>query len=51
MADPNLSTFIWSDADLLRRDYKQSEYRLVAPLQPHHIELHLFAASDSLFQS
>src|SRR6201984_1044198 len=24
--DPNLSTFIWSVADLLRGDYKQSEY-------------------------
>lgn len=26
MADPNLSSFIWSVADLLRGDYKQSEY-------------------------
>jgi type I restriction enzyme M protein len=26
MADPNLSAFIWSVADLLRGDYKQSEY-------------------------
>ena len=26
MSDPNLSTFIWSVADLLRGDYKQSEY-------------------------
>ena len=26
MADPNLSSFIWSIADLLRGDYKQSEY-------------------------
>ena len=26
MSDPNLSPFIWSVADLLRRDYKQSEY-------------------------
>jgi type I restriction-modification system DNA methylase subunit len=25
MADPNLSSFIWSVADLLRGDYKQSE--------------------------
>src|SRR3954467_9889585 len=24
--DPNLSSFIWSVADLLRGDYKQSEY-------------------------
>jgi type I restriction-modification system DNA methylase subunit len=26
MADTNLSSFIWSVADLLRRDYKQSDY-------------------------
>lgn len=26
MADPNLSSFIWSVADLLRGEYKQSEY-------------------------
>jgi type I restriction enzyme M protein len=26
IADPNLSAFIWSVADLLRGDYKQSEY-------------------------
>jgi type I restriction enzyme M protein len=26
MAEPNLSAFIWSVADLLRGDYKQSEY-------------------------
>jgi type I restriction enzyme M protein len=26
VADPNLSSFIWSVADLLRGDYKQSEY-------------------------
>ena len=26
MPDPNLSSFIWSIADLLRGDYKQSEY-------------------------
>ena len=26
MADPNLSALIWSVADLLRGDYKQSEY-------------------------
>ena len=26
MADPNLSAFIWSVADLLRGDFKQSEY-------------------------
>jgi predicted XRE-type DNA-binding protein len=26
MADPNLSSLIWSVADLLRGDYKQSEY-------------------------
>lgn len=29
MADPNLSAFIWSVADLLRGDYKQSDYRKV----------------------
>ena len=26
MTDPNLSSFLWSVADLLRGDYKQSEY-------------------------
>ena len=26
MSDPNLSSFIWSVADLLRGDYKQSDY-------------------------
>lgn len=26
MAETNLSSFIWSVADLLRGDYKQSEY-------------------------
>jgi type I restriction enzyme R subunit len=26
LGDPNLSSFIWSVADLLRGDYKQSEY-------------------------
>ena len=26
MSDPSLSAFIWSVADLLRGDYKQSEY-------------------------
>ena len=26
MSDPDLSSFIWSVADLLRGDYKQSEY-------------------------
>ena len=26
MSNPNLSSFIWSVADLLRGDYKQSEY-------------------------
>jgi type I restriction enzyme M protein len=32
MADPNLSAFIWSVADLLRGDYKQSEYgRVILP--------------------
>ncbi len=31
MADTNLSSFIWSVADLLRGDYKQSEYGRVIP--------------------
>ena len=32
MTDPNLSSFIWSVADLLRGDYKQSEYgKVVLP--------------------
>ena len=29
MGDPNLSSFIWSVADLLRGDYKQSDYAKV----------------------
>ena len=32
MPDTNLSSFIWSVADLLRGDYKQSEYgRVILP--------------------
>jgi type I restriction enzyme M protein len=32
LGDPNLSAFIWSVADLLRGDYKQSEYgRVILP--------------------
>src|SRR5688572_28333417 len=32
MSDSNLSAFIWSVADLLRGDYKQSEYgRVILP--------------------
>lgn len=32
LADTNLSSFIWSVADLLRGDYKQSEYgRVILP--------------------
>lgn len=32
MTDTNLSSFIWSVADLLRGDYKQSEYgRVILP--------------------
>jgi len=33
MNQPNLSSFIWSVADLLRGDYKQSEYgKVILPL-------------------
>jgi type I restriction-modification system DNA methylase subunit len=33
MPDPNLSSFIWSVADLLRGNYKQSEYgKVILPL-------------------
>src|SRR6266705_936039 len=33
MSDPNLSSFIWSVADLLRGDYKQSDYgKVILPL-------------------
>ena len=33
MSNPNLSSFIWSVADLLRGDYKQSEYgKVILPL-------------------
>src|SRR5687767_412790 len=32
MSDPNLSSFIWSVADLLRGNYRQSEYgRVILP--------------------
>ena len=35
MSDPNLSSFIWSVADLLRGDYKQSEYgKVILPSSP-----------------
>ena len=34
MADTNLSSFIWSVADLLRGNYKQSEYGKVMSLSP-----------------
>ena len=34
MSDTNLSAFIWSVADLLRGDYKQSEYgKVILPCQ------------------
>jgi type I restriction enzyme M protein len=33
MSDPNLSSFIWSVADLLRGDYRQSEYGKVTVLR------------------
>jgi type I restriction enzyme, R subunit len=34
MTDINLSSFIWSVADLLRSDYKQSEYgRVILPFK------------------
>ena len=29
MSEPNLSSLLWSTADLLRGDYKQSSYRKV----------------------
>jgi type I restriction enzyme M protein len=33
LPDPNLSSFIWSVADLLRCDYKQSEYgKVILPV-------------------
>src|SRR5213596_250898 len=33
LSNPNLSSFIWSVADLLRGDYKQSEYgKVILPL-------------------
>lgn len=53
MADTNLSAFIWSVADLLRGDYKQSEYgkvilpfivlrRLDCVLEPSTLEFPAF---------
>jgi type I restriction enzyme M protein len=37
MADANLSSFIWSVADLLRGDYKQSEYgKVILPSAVAH---------------
>ena len=36
MNQPNLSSFIWSVADLLRGDYKQSEYgKVKREVLPH----------------
>jgi type I restriction enzyme M protein len=36
MADPSLSSFIWSVADLLRGNYKQSEYgKVILPFTVH----------------
>jgi hypothetical protein len=46
LADTNLSAFIWSVADLLRGDYKQSDYgKVILPFTaPHH---HTTAVSSS----
>ena len=45
MADPNLSSFIWSVADLLRGDYKQSEYGKVILAE---IDAELKACTDRI---
>ena len=43
--DPNLSAFIWSVADLLRGDYRQSEYgRVILPVT-------VFRRLDSVLES
>ncbi len=44
MSQTNLSSFIWSVAELLRRDYKQSEYgRVILPLTVlRRLEMSLF---------
>ena len=37
MPDPNLSSFLWSVADLLRGDYRQSEYgKVILPFSHAH---------------
>lgn len=37
MSEPDLSSFIWSVADLLRGDYKQSEYgKVILPFTVRH---------------
>ena len=45
MSDPNLSSFIWSVADLLRGDYKQSEYGKV--ILPFTVLLRLDCVLDA----
>jgi hypothetical protein len=40
MSDTNLASFIWSVADLLRGEYKQSEYDKVSEMKsPHTIAI------------
>jgi type I restriction enzyme M protein len=50
MADPNLSSFIWSVADLLRGDYKQSEYgKVILPFTVlRRLDCVLDATKDSV---
>jgi type I restriction enzyme M protein len=43
MADTNLSSFIWSVADLLRGDYKQSDYgKVILPFTVLRRQFYVF---------
>lgn len=50
MPEPNLSSFIWSVADLLRGDYKQSEYgRVILPFTVlRHLDCVLEPTKDAV---
>jgi type I restriction enzyme M protein len=51
MADPNLSSFIWSVADLLRGDYKQSEYgKVILPRPLAEIDAELKTVTDKILE-
>jgi len=48
LSDPNLSSFIWSLADLLRGDYKQSDYgKVIRPFRSE-IDAELKGVTDRI---